>query len=81
MLERANLLLMDAYEVEVDEAGEPLYDDFDTPILVTDADGYARLKEEYEETAINTLRNYVGLIDMAVQINDMIGYGPIPDQL
>lgn len=80
MLERANLMLMQAYEVEEDDDGQPLYDQYHTPILKTDDEGRAMLKEEYEETSINTLRNYVGLIDMAVQVNDMIGYGPIPDQ-
>ncbi len=79
MLERANLLLADAYEVELDENGEPLLDDYLTPILKVGEDGHAILKTEYEETAINTLRNYVGLLDMAVQINDMVGYGPVPE--
>lgn len=79
MLERANRMLMDAYEVEVDEDGEPLFDAFHTPVLKVDEEGHAVLKTEYEETAINTLRNYVGLLDMAVQINDMVGYGPAPE--
>jgi hypothetical protein len=46
---------------------------------VQDAEGYAVLKEEYEGILVNRLNNYVGLLDMAVQINDMVGYGPIPD--
>jgi len=79
MLERANLMLLEAYEVEEDEEGNTLYDSFHTPVLKEDEEGHAVLKKEYEETAINTLRNYVGLLDMAVQINDMVGYGPTPE--
>jgi len=79
MLERANRMLLDAYEAEVDEEGNTLFDEFHMPVLKVDEEGHAVLKEEYEETAINTLRNYVGLLDMAVQINDMVGYGPQPE--
>jgi len=79
MLERANRMLMDAFEVEEDDDGNPVLDSFHTPILKEDENGQAVLKKEYEETAINTLRNYVGLLDMAVQINDMVGYGPTPE--
>ena len=79
MLERANLMLLEAYEAEEDEDGNPLFNEFHAPVLKVDDDGRAVLKKEYEETAINTLRNYVGLLDMAVQINDMVGYGPFPE--
>jgi hypothetical protein len=79
MLQRANLLLTQAYEVELDEDGQPIFGEFGLPELILDDEGFAVPRQEYEEFSLNRLSNYVGLIDMSVQINDMVGFGPIPD--
>ena len=76
MLGRANQLMAEAYEVErVD--GLPVLDAFGQPTLVLDADGKPIRTDDRLGTKVKTFRDYVGLLDAAVQVATLIGHGPL----
>ncbi|MCB9590284.1 MAG: hypothetical protein H6718_33035 [Polyangiaceae bacterium] len=76
MLRTANTLLGRAYQTEPeggasDGSEEPT---FGMPKLVLDADGFPIVKSQ---NALLELRRYIGLLDAAVQIANLVGYGPL----
>lgn len=76
MLARANDLLAIAYEVERDANG-PILDAFGLPTLVLDESGAPIRTEDRLGTKIKDFRDYVGLLDAAVQVGTLIGHGPL----
>ncbi len=74
MLMRANTLLAEAYEVERDDDGNIVMDEFGRPTLALDESG-ARIETE-DDGAPTRFRRYVGLLDADVQISTLLGYGP-----
>jgi hypothetical protein len=50
-------------------------DQFGSPKIVLDTDGNPKLIGTL--TSKNELRSYVGLLDSAVQVQNMVGYGPL----
>jgi hypothetical protein len=82
MLHRANLLVSKAFEVEVDDEDNPILDDFGQPLLVRDDEGRVIpiIDDVRGDTGvpINRMRSYVGLLDAAVQVNHLVGFGPFP---
>jgi hypothetical protein len=83
MLAHANALLAFVYQVQKDATGNPILDQFGMPTLVTDASGNAQLvtdavNDPYGNAGrrLNEYRLYVGNIDGAVQIGNILGFGP-----
>jgi hypothetical protein len=77
MLETANELLLAVYEVDVDEEGNTVYDEFGRPALTLDESGVpVRRDDELAGAAHTKLNRYVGQLDASVQISDLVGYGP-----
>jgi hypothetical protein len=80
MLAHANALLAGSasrpgpYQVERDEDGNAVLDEFGQAVLVLDADGAAIAAEN--SPLLGEYRKYVGLLDAAVQIARAVGYGP-----
>lgn len=74
MLAHANELLLRAYEVELDEDGNQVTDQFGRPSLIRDDDGRPVPTEDLR--APGALRRYVGLLDANVQISALLGHGP-----
>lgn len=74
MINHANDLLAASYEVERDEFGNPVVDDFGTPVLVLDESGQPIV---LDDGRINELSRYVGLLDATRQIGYRLGYGPV----
>ena len=80
MLAHANALLAGsrgragAYAAVLDESNEPVVDEFGVPELELDANGQPVLNENV--ATIAEYRKYVGLLDAAVQIARVVGYGP-----
>lgn len=77
MVEHANMLLMDAYEVEIDEEGYVVTDEFGTPIVVEDEYGQAVVRDGAGPNELAAYRGYVGLLDASVQLGNLVGYGPL----
>jgi hypothetical protein len=77
MIAHANALLVASYQVERDSANQPVLDQFGTPKLVLDGDGNPIPTKTIGAT--NDLRGYVGLLDSAIQVQNMVGYGPFDD--
>ena len=80
MLQRANLLLEQVYEIDRDLDGKPLYNEFGQP-QVTMVDGLAIERTSMSAAdaynAKHEMIRYIGLLDTAVQIENTIGYGPL----
>lgn len=76
MLEHASALLASSYEVERDDDGNVVLDDYGSPILITDERGYA-IPLEGDNSRIGELSKYVGLLDAARQIASLLGDGPL----
>lgn len=77
MIARANQLLAEVYQVEVDEDGKALFDAVGRPELVRDGNGSPLLRVGTDiEKKRAKLRQYVGQLDATVQIGDYVGYGP-----
>lgn len=74
MVAHANALLSAAYKVERDGENNPVLDQFGTPKLVLDGDGFPIPVGTVSNQS--NLRSYVGLLDSAVQVQTMVGYGP-----
>ena len=55
--------------------GTPVLDQFGMPKLVLDAEGNP--KPIGTLTSKTDMRSYVGLLDSAVQVQNMVGYGPL----
>lgn len=76
MLNTANQMLIEVYEVESDDTG-PLSNEFGQPELTRDDDGQLVLRNEATVAAARTkLRRYIGQLDATVQISNLVGYGP-----
>jgi hypothetical protein len=76
MLNTANQMLIEVYEVESDDTG-PLSNEFGQPELTRDDDGQLVLRDEATVAAARTkLRRYIGQLDATVQISNLVGYGP-----
>jgi hypothetical protein len=73
MLAKANLLLAASYEVQRDANGAPILNQFGLPELVLDASGNP---VEIPSGRLLEYQRYVGLVDAAVQIGNLVGYGP-----
>ena len=73
MLVHANDLLTLAYEVELDADGAPVLDQFGRPTLTLDASGQPIAKEN--PTTTQGFQDYVGLLDVNVEIARSIGHG------
>lgn len=77
MIDNANRLLGEVYELDVDEDGNVVRDEFNRPLLQRDDAGSPLRKQgSVAERARTQLRRYVGQLDATVQISDYIGYGP-----
>jgi hypothetical protein len=83
MLAHVNALLAFVYQVQKDSSGAPVLDQFGMPTLLTDSSGNAMLVTEATNDPygnagrrLNEYRLYVGNIDAAVQIGNIVGYGP-----
>ncbi|MEZ4221147.1 MAG: hypothetical protein R3B13_09465 [Polyangiaceae bacterium] len=72
MIRTANLMLAKAYEVQGGDAN-PTLDANGMATLVLDGNG-APIKRS--EVYAQQLRSYVGLLDAAAQLGNMVGYGP-----
>ncbi len=87
MLARANALLAEVYVVDRDGTGQPILDANGMVSFVLDGDGHPQLVAEPADPTstahgvwlanIDAFRKYVGLIDAAVQLQQMVGYGPL----
>ncbi len=75
MLAHANELLSQVYEVEVDEDGNPVIDEFGRPSLARNEDGFV-IPLEDDLQAPGRFRRYVGLLDANVQLSALLGHGP-----
>lgn len=73
MLARANQLLMQAYQVKVDEQGKPALDANGQPQLVLDGSGSPITTNA---DAVLAFRRYVGLVDATRQISRLLD-GPL----
>lgn len=81
MLETANQLLIAAYEVETDEDGNTVFDQFGRPELARDDAGIPiRRKNALADAARTKLNRYIGQLDATVQISNLVGYGPFNAQ-
>jgi hypothetical protein len=77
MLETANELLLAVYEVEVDEEGNTIYDEFGRAELArNEAGSPIRRDDELADAAHTKLSRYIGQLDATVQISNLVGYGP-----
>lgn len=77
MLETANELLLGVYEVETDEEGNVIFDDFGRPELARDESGVPiRRADDTVDAAHTKFNRYVGQLDATVQISNLVGYGP-----
>jgi hypothetical protein len=76
MLQHANLLLEQVYQVERDTDNEIIYNEFGQP-QIRYVDGLAVQSASASYDRIAALKAYVGLLDTAVQIENIIGYGPL----
>lgn len=77
MLETANRLLLGAYEVETDDDGAIVADEFGRPQLLLDENGIPILRTDEGASAARTkLMRWVGQLDATVQISNLVGYGP-----
>lgn len=80
MLAHANALLAGsrgrkgAFAAVLDENNEPVVDEFGVPELELDENGEPLLNGSV--ASISEYRKYVGLLDAAVQIARVVGYGP-----
>ncbi len=74
MLKRANLMLEQAYVVQSDSSGKPVLDKYGQPTLQLDSSGQPQV---VSSAAVQTLTNYVGLLDATRQIDHLLGYGPL----
>jgi hypothetical protein len=75
MLEHANELLTQTYQVEVDSDNAGVVDEFGRPTLSRDTAGDPVPTEAFEDSNLK-LRRYIGLLDANVQISTLIGHGP-----
>lgn len=76
MLETANALLQDVYEIESDEDGL-VFDAYGRPQLAVDDDGIPiRKTGDGADAAHTKLNRYIGQVDATVQISNLVGYGP-----
>lgn len=77
MLENANQLVEQVYELQVDDDENVVRDQFGRAELMRDEQGRAIVREGGSADVPRAkLRRYVGQLDATVQISDYIGYGP-----
>lgn len=69
MISRGNALLKEVYETSGVDA-------YGSPIVTYNSNNEPVLKQGYSEAALNELRAWVGTLDAAVQIGNLVGYGP-----
>ncbi|NUP05892.1 MAG: hypothetical protein HOW73_07530 [Polyangiaceae bacterium] len=74
MLVHANNLVMASFEVQKDESGHVIMNDYGQPQLALDEFGQPKV---LEEGRIAELNRYIGLLDATRQIGYRMGYGPI----
>ncbi|HEY3234083.1 MAG TPA: hypothetical protein VGJ84_05175 [Polyangiaceae bacterium] len=73
MLARANQLLLHSYEVERDASNNPILDQYGAPKVKLDANS---APIEITDSFLNSFRRYIGVLDMAVQLANQLGFGP-----
>lgn len=73
MLAHANKLLTLAYQVQVDDKGNPVLDEFGRPTPVLDASGQPTPTSD--DTAMGGFSDYVGLLDATVEVCNRVGHG------
>ncbi len=74
MLQRANELVLQAYEVKRDAAGKPALDETGRPEVVMAEGGQPKVVSAVAEAS---LRKYIGLVDAMRQIQMALGNGPL----
>ena len=74
MLQEANALLAQAYQVTKNADGTPTLDQFGRPTVVTDASGNPVVSGD--ANAASTYADYVGLIDSTVNVSRLLGFSP-----
>lgn len=74
MLQRANELLVRSFVGATDDEGVAIVDEFGRPQLQVDAAGAFISADDPEAYA--QFRKYVGLLDVAVQVSTVFGFGP-----
>ena len=74
MLQRANDLLGRSFVVATDDEGVPIVDEFGRPQLAVDSSGAFVSADDPD--AYTQFRKYVGLLDVAVQVSTVFGFGP-----
>ncbi len=73
MLDHANKLLTMAYQVEVDNTGAPVLDQFGRPTPKLDSSGQPILSDD--TTAASGFNDYVGLLDSTVEVARRVSHG------
>ena len=79
MIAHANELLVDTYQVRVDERDQPVYnpDGSVDAVLLRGQLVPANTDSQRQTIAVTRFRNYVGLIDATRYASRLLGYGTL----